>query len=422
MLEQATVQGLGRLHQAVTRHRIAVLVAGSIAAVAGVIAYLSLRHHTVARLLLALGIGKVPLHDYRAFFYPMGAVVLSNPQPLDGFLYSPMAALFFAPFAALPYSASAWIWAAVLLLLTVSLVWESVRPIRKHAWLVVLVVGIAASSMPVLHNHKFGQVSLLLVVPLLLCVRLYERGRPTLAAACLMFSAAFKFYPALFLFYFVFKRDYRFLVAAAGFGLLFLVVLPAIAIGPVDTLHFYQDVARQIDARFGGQIADKNSQSFLSLAERLLFEKAHLDTGTWLPILKGLRYACCAALLVVVYRLARSARPDATRWAFLWLFAASPFFVATSWPHYFVYLPAIVAATLGWVADNRAAPRTTRALIATASVGAAALSSMFLFDLIGDRHAYSWWGFVFLADLLALAALALTLLAQRRQPPIADPA
>ncbi|HWM86286.1 MAG TPA: glycosyltransferase family 87 protein [Kofleriaceae bacterium] len=394
--------------------RIAVLV-GCAAVIAGVVAYLWLRHHTLARLLLALGIGKVPLHDYQAFFYPMGAKVLSSPQPIEGFLYSPFAALFFAPFSWLPYHASAWAWAATLLLLTFLLAWESVRPVRRHAWLVVLIVGIIASAMPVLHNHKFGQVSLLIVVPILLCVHFYERGRPVLAAACLMFSVAFKFYPAFFLIYFAFRRDWRFLAAAAGFGLLFLVVIPAIAIGPLDTLAFYQDVARQIESRFGSQIADKNSQSFLSFFQRLLLDKARLDPSTWRPVLTVLRYALCAGLLVVTYRLARSRRPDATRWAFLWLLAASPFFVVTSWPHYFAYLPAIVAATLGWVIEARGAP-LVRALVAAASLGAAALSSIFVFDLVGNRHVYSWWGYLFFADLLALLALALALLARRREP------
>jgi len=395
--------------------RIWVASVGSAAVVAAVVAYLWVRHHTLDRLMLALGIGKVPLHDYHYFFYPMGAKVLSSPQPMDGFLYSPMAALFFAPYGWMPYAVSAWAWAATLLLLTFALAWESARPVRQHAWLVVLTVGFTVCAMPVLHNHKFGQVSLLIVVPLLLCVRFYEQGRPILAAACLMFSVAFKFYPAFFLIYFAFRRDWRFLAAATGFGLLFLVVVPAIAIGPLDTLAFYRDVARQIDLRFGAQITDKNSQSFLSFSQRLLLDKAKLDPSTWRPVLAALRYACCAALLVVVYRLARSSRPGAPRWAFLWLLAASPFFVITSWPHYFAYLPAIVAATLGWALSGRG-PLPGRAMVAACSVGAAALSSIFVFDLVGNRHVYSWWGYLFFADVLALAALAITLLARHRQP------
>jgi alpha-1,2-mannosyltransferase len=400
---------LARPHSDPNRRRAAVVLIASAVVVAGLVGYLRLRHHTLSRLLLALGIGKVPLHDFHYFFYPMGAGVLSNPQPIEGFLYSPMAALFFVPIAALPYAASAWLWFGVLLLLTAALAWESVRPYRQHAWLIVLIVGLTASSMPVLHNHKFGQVSLLIILPLLLCVRFYEAGRPYLAAAFLMFSVAFKFYPAVFLFYFLFRRDFRFLAAAAGFGLLFLVVLPVVAIGPVDTLQFYENVVRQIDVRFGGDIADKNSESFLSLSHRLLLVKAHLDPSVWRPVLTAVRYASCAGLLVVVYRLARSGRADATRWAFLWLFAASPFFVVTSWPHYFAYLPAILAATSSWLADSRSSPPLLRVLVGACSLGAAALSSIFVFDLIGDRHHFSWWGYLFFADLLALAALGITL-------------
>jgi alpha-1,2-mannosyltransferase len=376
-----------------------------VATVLGVLVYLWLRHHTLPALLLALGIDQVPLHDFYYFYYPMGAKVLAAPEPIEGFLYSPLAALSFVPIGALPYAAASWTWSAILLLLTAALAWESVRPFQRHAWLVVLTVGLVASSMPVLHNHKFGQVSPLVVVPILLCVRCYESGRPYLAAALLMFAVAFKFYPAPFLFYFVFKRDWRFLTAAAAFGALFFAVLPAVALGPADTLSFYQNVARQIEARFGGQIADQNSQSFLSLSHRLLIGRARLDASLWRPILAVARYVCCAGLLFVVFRTTRGGRPGSARRAFLWLFAASPFFVATSWPHYFVYLPAIVAATLGRLADDRRGPPLSRALAAVSAVGAAAVSSMFLFDLIGNCYHYSRWGYLFFANLLALAAL-----------------
>ena len=394
------------------RHRLAVAMIGTLAVIAIVGIYLAWRHHDLDRLQLALGVGKVPLHDFRYFFYPMGEQVLTDPTPLDGFLYSPMAALFFIGFGALPYGISCWLWGATLVLLAAVIAVEAAWPARRHLGLMLLAVALTASSVPILHNMKFGQVSFLLVALVLVGTHLYERGHVYLAAFCFTFAAVFKFYPVVFLLYFVFRRDSRFLLAGLGFLLLFLLGLPFVALGVEETIAFYANILDQISTHFGGHIGDNNSQSFGSLSYRLMV-RWKLDAGVWQPVLSGCRYTICAVFLLVGYRLARSRELDATRWGILWMCAMTPFFVATSWPHYFCYLPAVVVAPLAWLISNRAAAGMIGYVIVACCVGAAALSNMVVFDWIDDRHWYSWWGCLFIANMLGAIALALTLLVRR---------
>lgn len=407
------VRTLVRIHRLLVAHRRLSIALGSIAIALGLVIYLWWQHDTFAKLLLSLGFGKVPLHDYYYFFYPMGHKVLSDPRPLDGFIYSPMAALFFVPFGAIPYTVSAWLWATVLLALTIGLAWESARPVRNHLYLTWFIVAATVCAMPVLHNHKFGQVSLLLVVPVLLSLRFYEHDRPISAAACLAFAASFKFYPILFLPYFLFKRDLKFLAAAIAFCLLFMAIIPAIAIGPHDTVSFYQNVVAQLDARFGHHIRDSNSQSFRSFTYRLAFTRWHLEKLFWNPIITWARYACWALFFLVTYVFARSRRRNAPRFAFMWLFLATPFFVVTSWPHYFVYLPAVAATIIGQPMVRTKLTSALRPMAWMFAFCSIAPSSIFFFDYIDARHVYSWWGFLFFANLSAMIALLLAYIGSR---------
>jgi hypothetical protein len=274
---------------------------------------------------------------------------------------------------------------------------------RNRPVLALLGVALTLSSFPLLHDLKFGQVSLLIVVFLCASATLYDRGKRREAAACLAFAAAFKAYPLFFLSYFVIKRDWRFIAEALGFLLAFLVVMPVLVLGSGETWAFYVDVARQLSARFGTGVSDVNSQSLASLGERLVLRPLGLESSVSRILFTMFRYALCAFLLIGLYRFAR--RPGfSTRDAFLGLFLATPFFVATSWPHYFVYLPLAVVGTLGMLA--RVHLSKARCRLALACSGAAALfSNIVFFDCVGNRIFYAASGLLFFANLAALVAL-----------------
>jgi hypothetical protein len=367
--------------------------------------YLYLRYPTLKGLLRSLGVGHTPLHDFQAFFYPMGRSLLDGASPVDGFLYTPLAALLFVPLGQLPYATAAAIWTALLLSLVAVLAGFSVG---RDVIASCLGVTLSIASVPVLHDLKFGQVSLLIVVALLACGVCYRRGHVRAAAACLAFAASLKLYPLLFALHFVFRRDLRALVATGVFLLIGLLLVPVVMLGVESTFGFYSNVAGQLDARFFDPIADINSQSLRSLLDRWAAGAAPAVRLA----LDGARYAICGALLVVSYRMARRTDATATQHAFMWLFLCTPFFVATSWPHYFVYLPPVVTAIL---AEARTLPRRTaaRSVAMLGAGGAALLSSMFFFDLVHDRKLYVRSGVLFYANLLAMLAFIAVTVAGR---------
>ena len=381
------------------------MLVGSLVIVALVVVYLALVHRDLPSLLLALGFGQVPLHDYQHFFQPMGERVLHDPRPVEGFLYGPWAALCLFPFGLLPYSLSAWLWAGLLLLLTAGLAHEAARfGSERGPALALLGVALTLSSFPLLHDLKFGQVSVLIVWLLCACATLHERGSPRAAAACLAFAASFKAYPALFLGYFVLKRDWRFVRWALGFAFAFSVVVPVLVLGARETWAFYGDIANQLDTRFGAGVSTRSSQSLATLGDRLLLRPLGLASPLPRALFAAFRYALCAGLLFVLHRLA--SRPMfSTRLAFLWLFLVTPFVVATSWPHYFVYLPLAVVATLAML--SRAGLTQNRRRFALAgSLIAALLSNIVFFDALGSRKLYNGSGLLFVANLAALVAFA----------------
>lgn len=375
-------------------------------AATAVATYLWLTRHTLARLLLSLGFGAVPLHDYFYFFYPMGRKVLTDPRPIEGFLYSPWAALFFAPLGKLPYLLSAWCWASVLLVFVALLAYETARFAPANSTLASASIVAVCSTFPVLNALKFGQVSLLLVVALLACARLYGQGHRGAAAACLAFAASFKLYPVLFLSYFVLKRDRRFILLCAGLMLCALCIVPVGLFGVSSTWTFYANVSSQIQQRFGAGITDSNSQSLQSLMARVLFRHHTLAELPLRPALTAFRYLLCLSFLVPVYRCAKARGSDATDEAFMWLFLSTPFFVATSWPNYFVYLPAVATFAIG-----RAPRRERHGIYAWLTVATALcsviLSNILFYDLVGNRHVYADLGVLFVANLCAAAAVGM---------------
>lgn len=359
--------------------------------------YLWARHGSVPGLLRALGYGDTPLHDYRAFFYPMGRQLLTDPRPVEGFLYSPLAALLFVPLGLLPYAPSAWLWAALLLLATGWLAHQAYQAAGGQPRLGALGVGLTVASVPLLHDLKFGQVSVLIVAALVASARCYAAERRGSAALWLALASAFKFYPALFLSYFVFKRDVRFVLLVLGLLIVLLLIVPFMAIGPATTLAFYRGVAEQLDQRFGGDVADANAQSLTALSRRMLGESPAARLAGW-----ALRAASWLGLLEVTRRMARSPEREAVERAFLWLFLATPFLVVTSWPHYFVYLP--LTCTTIFAASRDLGPRARRVARTGAAV-AAATSSIIAFDLLGNRKLYVRFGALFWANAAAMLAL-----------------
>ena len=300
----------------------------------------------------AIDHGEQLFGDFRRFYYPMGEVLFAEKWPIRGYYYTSFFALGLSLVALLPLAAATVLWgflqvgwAAVFYYVSGRyLLGLSARGMLVY-WLLLL------ASFPLLHNFKWGQVSVLVTLGVVAAFALHQRGRSALGGIALALVTCIKYYPGAFVVYFLIRRDGRFL-AAFGIGLLgFYCLLPAALLGPADWWYFERASAQSLPeaARL---LRDFNTQYFVHVLNRWGQPLGYRLGESTLDVLRlaGVLVFCANSVAVwwlhkreIAHRAALSAAA---------LFLALPFVVQTSWPHYFVFLPFCQAAL--WVALGEA--------------------------------------------------------------------
>jgi hypothetical protein len=344
--------------------------------------------------------------DFTNHYYPMGAQVWSDPTPVRGYFYSPFFAVLLSGPASLPLPAAQWLWAALQVLLALALyalpTADLFRTTRSGLLLYTLLL---ATSLPLLHNFKWGQVSVLLTVGTLAALLLYGQERRGGAAALLAFVAAIKFYPAIFALPALLRRDGRFVLLFGLLLALLLALLPALLLGVGPTLAFYAQL-RSILQQFQQDIppVDVNSQYVAHVIPRLL--AGAVDTSSMLYMaLKVGGYAVALLHVALLALLVARRVPQQVYWTCALLFPALPFVIETSWPHYFVYLPLVQAFLAVCVLHDTWPHPAKAALLLGLLLPSAVLASAPFFNLVGDWEVYGRQGYLFIANALLLPLL-----------------
>ena len=354
--------------------------------------------------------------DFIRHFRPMGKAVLSSAAPVTGYLYTAFFTLVLVPFGAVSEGLAVWLWGAVQAALAALLLILPIRGlVRVGPRGAPLYVLLFATSFPILHNFKWGQVSVLVTLCIAGSFLAYRRERRILAGVLLALGAAVKYYPAIFVIYFLLRRDTR-AIGAFIFSLaVFFFVVPALLMGPATWWTFQKASFSAIpDASLIAR--NPNSQYFAYVASRLMSSGAG---GAAMTVLRILGYAVACANLGLLWIIQRiETRGKVTLSAAL-IFLTLPFLLQTSWPHYFVYLPLCQAGLFSCIvrlpSDDRirgkmsggteGSERTCMTALCATVVCSAALSSVFVFNLFPHWTVYSRYGILFISDFLALLAL-----------------
>lgn len=371
-----------------------------------VLALYGLHWKSVGNFVISIDQCEVLFCDFYRHFYPMGRELFTSFQPVQGFFYSPFAALLFSWSATVSSREALMIWGAVQAAGVAGLYLIPMVCLagRGRAWQVLYSL-IFLTSFPLLHNLKWGQVSVIVTLLILAALVLYDRGQPAWSAVVLALAIAIKYYPAIFLVYFLFRRDLRYLVTCSLFSGILLFVLPVLLLGFGRTLEFYRLTgAASARALETWMRQDLNTQYVVRVADRLLSGKLapSLEAGLrWLGLLvSGLN-------ITLLWAVIRSSRERMTYWAWSLLFSTLPFWLATSWPHYFVFLPISQVFLLVETVQSDAATWKKAGLAILISCSSL-FSSTLAFILIGRWQDYSSRGFLFFANaLLILAMIAL---------------
>jgi alpha-1,2-mannosyltransferase len=151
-----------------------------------------------------------PFCDFGDCYYPMAARVLEDPRPVEGFFYPPFFALALRPLALLPLTTATWIWGLLNVPLSLLLmVAPFVLPGARRDVIAWAAVPLFLLCYPVLHNFKWGQVSVLVTILVLGAFWASARRRYFVSGIVLGLAASVKFYPVLYLPWFILKRDWR---------------------------------------------------------------------------------------------------------------------------------------------------------------------------------------------------------------------
>lgn len=377
--------------------------------------------------------------DFTGHYYPMARTILQAHEPVLGYIYSAFFALLLHPIGALdpPAALAAWGVLQGLALLALCLV-PLLGLLRLPPLGIAAYVAVYLTSFPLLHNTKWGQVSVLLAAVVIGAFLAASRGRRILAGALLALAAAIKYYPALFLLPFLLKREWRVGLSFLATLLVLYALVPVLLLGPGRWMAFEQSVlASSLDAPW--MRADVNSQYFAHVASRWITMALGGTVGPAGERALGLAgLAIFLGQLGVLLRLQRGRMLDAPALSLALLFLSLPFVLKSSWPHYFACLPFCQVAVLRHLLarGDRGAPGASlpaaaghasssgtqsgpfaaapgRILLAMLALLSIACSSVFAFNSFSHWSGYSGAGMLLLANLLLLACIDALVLAPR---------
>lgn len=354
------------------------------------------------------------MQDFAGYFYPMGQRVLQDPTPVPGYFYTAFFALLLAPLGALPLRDALVVWGGVQLVCLGLLCVVPARGLLRLSGVhLVLFIGLCLTSFPVLHNTKWGQVSVPITLLVLTAFTAAAKGRRRLAGVVLALATAIKYYPILFLTYFALRGDRRVCVAFLIAFVLLYSVVPALVLGPSNWFAFEKATITAIGTAEWVS-SDVNSQYVVHVGLRWFDLAAGAAAGDGAATtLKIAGYGIALLCLALVIRPPRGRSADAGGLAMVVPFLVIPFVVRTSWPHYFAYLPFCQAAVLLRAVNQPCRSTVSRIRRCAPVVLSMLLSSVFVFTLFPDWMAYNSAGMLFLSNAVLLAiTVALSLKAR----------
>src|ERR1700722_9942433 len=343
-----------------------------------------------------------PLYSHDAKFHtPIG---LNLP-----FTYPPLAAVIFSPFAWLGMpAASITITLITLALLLVSTmivltrldVWSTARVVPGPArlrrwWLTALIVADAAIWLePIKSNFAFGQINVVLMT--LVIADCVPRRTPWPRGLLLGLGIALKLTPAVFLLYFLLRRDRR--AVFTSLASVVAATLAGFALAWHDSWEYWTDTVRNTD-RIGSASLNTNQNMAGTLA-RLGLD----DHQRFLPWVA----ACFLVLALTIWAARRVLRAEEPTLAVMCIALFGLVTSPVSWSHHWVgMLPTVVVtAVLAW--------RRRNLVLAVVSAAGVALMVWTPIDLMPKHHevtaplwrqlagvSYLWWA---LATLVAAGA------------------
>jgi alpha-1,2-mannosyltransferase len=273
-----------------------------------------------------------PLYADGVMFHTRGGLDLP-------FTYPPLAAVFFAPFAWLPLPvASAAITLTTLLLLIASTVlvltrldvWPQTSVTGEPAWLrrCWLAAAVVAPAViylePIRSNFDFGQINVVLMT--LVIADCVPRKTPWPRGMLLGLAIALKLTPAVFLLYFLLRRDTRALLVTTASAV--VATLAGFVFAWRDSWEYWTETVRNTD-RIGTVTLNTNQNIAGALARLGLGEGERFVVWT---------VACFAVLGLTVWAARRALKAGEPVLALICVAMFGLVVSPVSWSHHWVWV------------------------------------------------------------------------------------
>jgi alpha-1,2-mannosyltransferase len=318
-----------------------------------------------------------------------GDVMFHTPIGLNlPFTYPPLAAIVFCPFSWLHMpAASVAITALTLVLLIVSTTilltglnwWDTSAIVPGPAWLrrLWLAVLIAAAATiwlePIVSNFAFGQINVVLMT--LVIADCVPRRLPWPRGVLLGLGMALKLTPAVFLLYFLLRRDNR--AALTALASFVTATLLGFALAWSDSWEYWTHTVHHTDRI--GEAALNTDQNIVGALARLGLGE-HERFPLWVA-------ACLLVLAATIWAMRRVLRAGEPVLAVICVALFGLVVSPVSWSHHWVWmLPAVlVTGILAWRRRNIA--------LGVLSAAGVALMRWTPIDLLPKHHetTANWW-------------------------------
>lgn len=347
--------------------------------------------------------------DFVNHYYETGKHVFDGGMPSGGYFYPASFAILIGPLCALPLPWAELLWGCVEIALSLAaclVLPYAIAPASRD--LILLHTFLMSTSVPLLHNFKWGQVSVPVLVLVFCAHAAYARARRARAAGLFGAAVAVKGYPALFLVWPAVRRDVRFLLLAAAACVALVAALPVAVMGIEHASRFQAVVTNAALAATDGVLKDHNSQYFAAVVGRLLGGAEEMPPAYW-QRMAAAGYALFGALLLLLAWMERAGVERRHLWAFSITSCALPFLLKTSWTHYMVHLPVVQVFLIDELRRSDASPHFKAAVVCLLVLPSMFLGNIAALGWFGGWLPYASAGSPFYADALTLAASVVVL-------------
>jgi hypothetical protein len=131
-------------------------------------------------------------------------------------------------------------------------------------------------------------------------------------------------------------------------------------------------------------------------------------------------WACLGLVLALTVQASRAGIERPIAWGFVLVLLWTPFWVPTSWPHYFVYLPFVQLFLASALLAEPGASRALRVVLGVLVALSTLVSSVLFFNVSGGKDFYGAAGMLFVSNALLLAASVAWLFVRLKKAPLVE--